>query len=66
MRVSINGYMEEEDDGYDGSVDLSRDKVTDIQTLARLFADAAVALGYTYVKSVGFELEDETMVWSDN
>tara|TARA_R110000868_G_scaffold385377_1_gene653253 strand:+ start:1500 stop:1676 length:177 start_codon:yes stop_codon:yes gene_type:complete len=58
--------MEEEDDGYDGSVDLSRDKVTDIQTLARLFADAAVALGYTYVKSVGFELEDETMVWSDN
>ena len=66
MRVSINGYMDEEDDGYDGSVDLSRDKVTDIQTLARLFADAAVALGYTYVKSVGFELEDETMVWSDN
>lgn len=66
MRVSINGYMDEDDDGYDGSVDLSRDKVTDIQTLARLFADAAVALGYTYVKSVGFELEDETMVWSDN
>tara|TARA_R110000772_G_scaffold207546_1_gene318107 strand:- start:682 stop:858 length:177 start_codon:yes stop_codon:yes gene_type:complete len=58
--------MDEDDDGYDGSVDLSRDKVTDIQTLARLFADAAVALGYTYVKSVGFELEDETMVWSDN
>ena len=66
MRVSINGYMDEDDDGYDGSVDLSRDKVTDIQTLARLFADAAVALGYTYVKSVGFELEDDTMVWSDN
>jgi len=66
MRVSINGYMDEDDDGYDGSVDLSRDKVTNIQTLARLFADAAVALGYTYVKSVGFELEDDTMVWSDN
>jgi len=58
--------MDEDDDGYDGSVDLSRDKVTNIQTLARLFADAAVALGYTYVKSVGFELEDDTMVWSDN
>ncbi len=57
MRVSVNAYMEKEDDGYSGSVDLNRDDITDAHELAQLFAEAAHAFGFTYIKSVGFECE---------
>ena len=42
--------MEKEDDGYSGSVDLNRDDITDAHELAQLFAEAAHAFGFTYIK----------------
>jgi len=66
MRVTINAYMDRAEDGYNGSVDLSRDEVMDLVDLSKMFADAAVALGYTYVKAVGFECDDGEMIWGDN
>tara|TARA_R110000744_G_scaffold353482_1_gene459839 strand:+ start:604 stop:804 length:201 start_codon:yes stop_codon:yes gene_type:complete len=65
MRISVDAYMEREDDGYSGSVSLSRDDVLDAQQLAQLFAEAAHAFGFSYVKSVGFECEDGDMLWGD-
>ena len=38
MRVSVNAYMEKDDDGYSGSVDMSRDDITEAHELAQLFA----------------------------
>ena len=46
MRISVDAYMEREDDGYSGSVSLSRDDVLDAQQLAQLFAEAAHAFGF--------------------
>ena len=65
MRVSVNAYMEKEEDGYSGSVDLNRDDITEAHQLAQIFAEAAHAFGFTYVKSVGFECEDGEMIWGD-
>ena len=66
MRVSVNAYMEKDDDGFCGSVDLNRDDILEAHQLAQLFADAAHAFGFTYVKSVGFETEDGEMMWGDS
>ena len=65
MRISVNAYMEKEEDGYSGSVDLNRDDITEAHELAQIFAEAAQAFGFTYVKSVGFECEDGEMIWGD-
>ncbi len=65
MRVTVNAYMDKTDDGYDGSSDVSRDGVMDLSDLATVFAQAAVAMGYTYVKSVGFEDDAGDMHWGD-
>lgn len=65
MNIDLEAYMNKEDDGYDGSVRVSRQDVSDIYQLANLFQEFAVVLGYTYISSVGFEKDDETIVWSD-
>ena len=65
MRISVNAYMEKEEDVYSGSVDLNRDDITEAHELAQIFAEAAHAFGFTYVKSVGFECEDGEMIWGD-
>ena len=65
MRISVNAYMEKEEDGYSGSVDLNRDDITEAHELAQIFAEAAHAFCFTYVKSVGFECEDGEMIWGD-
>jgi hypothetical protein len=57
--------MATEEDGYSGSVDLNRDDITEAHQLAQIFAEAAHAFGFTYVKSVGFECEDGEMIWGD-
>jgi hypothetical protein len=44
---------------------MSRDDITEAHELAQLFAEAAHAFGFTYVKSVGFECEDGEMMWGD-
>jgi hypothetical protein len=65
MRVTVNAYMDKTDDGYDGSSDVSRDGVMDLSDLATVFAQAAVSMGYTYVKAVGFEDDAGDMHWGD-
>lgn len=65
MRIDIDAYMEKEDDGYDGSVRMSREGIDDIYQLADLFNEAAKAMGFSYIKAIGFEKDDESIVWSD-
>ena len=65
MRVTVNAYMDKDEDGYEGSADVSRDSVIDLSDLSALFAQAAVAMGYTYVKAVGFEDDAGDMHWGD-
>jgi len=50
------------EDGGD-SVKLVRHEVEDLYALSLFFADAARASGYTYVESVGFEMDDGEMVF---
>lgn len=65
MRVSIDFYMDKDEDGVDGSVNLTRDSVDDLYNLLSLLSDATRAAGYTYVNSLGAEKDDGTVVWSD-
>ena len=65
MRIDISAYMDKDDDGYEGSINITRDDVDDLYELAFTFTQAAKAMGYTYVEAVGFEKDDGTMVWGD-
>ena len=65
MQITLDAYMEKEEDGFTGSVRLSREDVTDIYELADMFTEAAKAMGFSYIKAVGFEKDDGNMVWSD-
>lgn len=65
MRITLDAYFDKEDDGFSGSVSMTRDEVDDMYGLLNLFQEYANALGFTYIKSVGFEKDDETIVWSD-
>ena len=66
MRINLSAYMDNEDDGYSGSVDLSRDGVEDLTTIAQVMKDWLLALGFTYVDDVGISKDDGTMVWGEN
>lgn len=65
MKVGVHAYMGEDVDGYSGRVTMVKDDITEAQQLALIFAEAAHAFGFTYVKSVGFECDDGDMIWSD-
>lgn len=65
MRVSIDLYMDKEEDGVDGSVTLTRNDVDDLYGFLSLLVDATHAAGYGYVNSIGAEKDDGTVVWSD-
>jgi hypothetical protein len=65
MNIDLEAYMDKEQDGYDGSLRMSRQEISDIYQLANLFQEFAVAAGFTYIKAVGFEKDDESIVWSD-
>lgn len=65
MRVSIDFYMNKEDDGFGGCVRLDRDDVPDLYALLALFSDAARAAGFSYVAAVGAETDDGEVKWSD-
>lgn len=65
MQITLDAYMEKEEDGFTGSVRLSREDVTDIYELADMFTEAAKAMGFSYIKAVGFEKDDGNMVWGD-
>lgn len=65
MRIDISAYMDKDDDGYEGSCNITRDDVDDLYALADVFTQAAKTMGYTYVQSVAFEKDDGTVVWGD-
>lgn len=65
MRIDISAYMDKDEDGYEGSCNVTRDDVDDLYMLADVFTQAAKSMGYTYVNAVGFEKDDGTMVWGD-
>lgn len=65
MRIELEAYMDKEEDGYEGSVRMSRYEVEDIYQLADLFTEFAKGLGFSYIKAVGFEKDDETVLWGD-
>ena len=63
MKVTITFEHETEEDGFDGSTTLIRYEVDDLYCLAKAFADAARAGGFTYVEDVAFEKDDGQMVF---
>ena len=65
MNVNLEAVADAEEDGYNGNITIYREDVEDIYQLANLFTDFAVAIGFTYVKAVGFEKDDGSMVWGD-
>jgi len=65
MRIDLDAYMDRDSDGFSGSVRLSRDEITDIYELADMFTEAAKAMGFSYIKAVGFEKDDGQVVWGD-
>ena len=65
MNVNLEAVADAEEDGYNGNIPIYREDVEDIYQLANLFTDFAVAMGFPYVKAVGFEKDDGSMVWGD-
>jgi len=65
MRVDIEVFMDEEIDGYEGTVFLSRNNVTDLSDLANHYTDATKAMGFNYVSNLAIEKDDGDMVWGD-
>lgn len=62
MQVSITVINYIEDDGVDGEMSMTRN-IEDLQGLSQLYADAARAMGFTYVEDVGFEKDDGEMTF---
>lgn len=52
-------------DGHESKTTLERQNVDNLEDLAFFFSEAAVAAGWSYVKSVALEKEDGTIVWSE-
>lgn len=65
MNVNLEAVADKDEDGFNGNITIYREEIEDIYQLANLFTDFAVAMGFTYVKSVGFEKDDGTVVWGD-
>jgi|TARA_R110000744_G_scaffold78674_2_gene154951 hypothetical protein len=63
--VTITFEASKEADGYDSTTTLVRHNVDTVEELAFFYNEAAVAGGWTYIKSVALEKEDEEIVWSD-
>tara|TARA_R110000868_G_scaffold27592_2_gene104466 strand:+ start:1137 stop:1337 length:201 start_codon:yes stop_codon:yes gene_type:complete len=63
MKVTITFDHETEEDGFDGSTTIIRHEVDDLYALARAFAEAARAGGFTYVEDVAFEKDDGQMLF---
>jgi hypothetical protein len=66
MRASVSFYFDKEDDGYEGSVDLSRDEVEDLDTMLYFLTEAIRASGFNYVTALGAHKEGGDIVWSES
>jgi hypothetical protein len=65
MKITLCTNFDPEEQGYDGTVLFERDNLELLTELGQLFAEFAVASGYTYVKAVGFECDNGDMIWGD-
>ena len=66
MRARVSFYFDKEDDGYEGSVDLSRDEVEDLDTMLYFLTEAIRASGFNYVTALGAHKEGGDIVWSES
>jgi len=64
-KATIIFETSEEVDGYESKTSLERHNVDTLENLAYFYSEATVAGGWTYVKAVALEKEDESIVWSD-
>jgi hypothetical protein len=58
-------YFDKEIDGYEGSLNVSRDDVEDLYALAQFVTQCVQGAGFNYVTDVGFEKDDGTLVFGD-
>jgi|TARA_R110000824_G_scaffold7178_2_gene32530 hypothetical protein len=65
MKVTMFATLTEQEDGYDGTIEITREDVPDLQTLAHAVTDFTVAVGFCYVKAVGYECKNGEMIWGD-
>jgi hypothetical protein len=65
MRVDIEFYFDEVEDGVSGSARFSRDKVDDLYTMAQMLTDAMRGAGFSYVVNTGFEKDNGEMVFGE-
>ena len=64
-KATIIFETSEEVDGYESKTSLERHNVDTLENLAYFYSEATVAGGWTYVKAVALEKEDESIIWSD-
>lgn len=64
-KVTIIFENTQEEDGYESKTTLERHGVDTVENLAFFYSEATVAGGWTYIKAVALENEDEQIVWSD-
>ena len=65
MNVNIHIDFNEEQDGVDGTVSMTRYRIEDAYGMAQFFSSVMQAAGFTFVKDVGFLYDDGKEVWGE-
>lgn len=65
MRVNIEFYFDEAEDGISGSAIFTRDNVEDLYAMAQLMTDAMRGAGFSYVVNTGFEKDDGSIAFGE-
>jgi hypothetical protein len=65
MRVSLSVNFDKEQDGHEGYMSYDRDGIEDLYELSNFLYDAAVAMGFHYVKAIYFVKSDGSEIGSD-
>ena len=64
MRVTINFNFNMDEDGIEGSVQLDRSNVDNLEDLMYFYQHATVSAGYTYSEAIGCHKDDGNVTWS--
>lgn len=65
MNVNIHIDFNEEQDGVDGTLNMSRYRIEDAYGMAQFFSSVMQAAGFTYVKDTGFVYDSGKEVWGE-
>jgi len=65
MRVNIEFYFDEAEDGVSGAATFTRDNVEDLYTMAQLMTNAMRGAGFSYVVNTGFEKDDGSVTFGE-